>query len=145
VLAGNHDVTRDDSRGSTPYLTTMGPQRFKHSKTFAGSDPTGYNTAHIFEAAGQQWLLLALDWRMTAQGFRVGRQVHQDHPKMPVISPPTTSSVPRTTTTCTRTRPATRRTTPSSSAYGQQIWDELVNDNDQVFLTLNGHYWPPGG
>jgi hypothetical protein len=40
----------DDSRGSAPYLQTMGPQRFKHSKTFAGSDPTGYNTAHIFQA-----------------------------------------------------------------------------------------------
>ena len=30
------------------------------------------------------------------------------------------------------------------SAYGQQLWDELINDNDQIFLTLNGHYWPPG-
>ena len=30
------------------------------------------------------------------------------------------------------------------STYGQQVWDELINDNDQIFLTLNGHYWPPG-
>ena len=30
------------------------------------------------------------------------------------------------------------------SGYGQQVWDELINDNDQIFLTLNGHYWPPG-
>jgi hypothetical protein len=30
------------------------------------------------------------------------------------------------------------------SSYGQQVWDTLVKDNDQVFLTLNGHYWPPG-
>jgi hypothetical protein len=20
----------------------------------------------------------------------------------------------------------------------------LINNNDQIFLTLNGHYWPPG-
>src|SRR6516165_6629087 len=63
VLAGNHDVSGDDTRGSTPYLQTMGPQRFKRSKTFAGSDPSGYNTAHIFQAADQEWLLLAMDWR----------------------------------------------------------------------------------
>jgi hypothetical protein len=24
------------------------------------------------------------------------------------------------------------------------VWDSLINDNDQIFLTLNGHYWPPG-
>ena len=29
-------------------------------------------------------------------------------------------------------------------AHGQQMWDELIKDNDQIFLTLNGHYWPPG-
>ena len=61
VLAGNHDVSGDDTRGSTPYLTTMGPQRFKKSKTFAGSDSSGYNTAHVFPAGGREWLLLAMD------------------------------------------------------------------------------------
>jgi hypothetical protein len=30
------------------------------------------------------------------------------------------------------------------SGYGRQVWDTLVKDNDQVFLTHNGHYWPPG-
>ncbi|HTU05684.1 MAG TPA: hypothetical protein VMG13_09050, partial [Trebonia sp.] len=38
VLAGNHDVSGYDTRGSTPYLQVMGPQRFKGSATFAGSD-----------------------------------------------------------------------------------------------------------
>ena len=30
------------------------------------------------------------------------------------------------------------------SAYGQQLWDQLIEDHDQIFLTLNGHYWPAG-
>ena len=30
------------------------------------------------------------------------------------------------------------------SSYGQTVWDSLINENDQVFLRLNGHYWPPG-
>ena len=35
VLAGNHDVnsSTDDQRGPTPYLDTMGPQRFASSTT----------------------------------------------------------------------------------------------------------------
>jgi hypothetical protein len=53
VLAGNHDVSGDDTRGSTPYLQIMGPQRFAKSSTFAGRDVSGYKTAHIFRAAGR--------------------------------------------------------------------------------------------
>jgi hypothetical protein len=85
VLAGNHDVSGDDSRGSTPYLQTMGPQRFTRSRAFAGSDPTGYHTAHIFTAAGREWLRLAMDWRTSAQGFAWANQFIKDHPQLPVI------------------------------------------------------------
>lgn len=28
------------------------------------------------------------------------------------------------------------------SAHGKHLWDELIAENDQIFLTLNGHYWP---
>ncbi|MFF3468475.1 LamG-like jellyroll fold domain-containing protein [Streptomyces sp. NPDC002619] len=144
VLAGNHDVSGDDSRGDTPYLQTMGPQRFKHSKTFAGSDTTGYNTAHIFQAAGRSWLVLALDWRTTDQGYEWANGVIKAHPKMPVIltshdivaSPYDDNVFPY------------ESGDPENNAVllgnGQAAWDKLINDNDQVFLTLNGHYWPPG-
>jgi len=30
------------------------------------------------------------------------------------------------------------------SDNGRRLWDRLIRDNDQIFLTLNGHYWPPG-
>jgi hypothetical protein len=87
VLAGNHDVnsSTDDTRGPTPYLDTMGPQRFKNSPTFAGSDSTGYNTAHIFRAGGREWLLLAMDWRTSAGGFAWANEFIGDHSDLPVI------------------------------------------------------------
>jgi hypothetical protein len=144
VLAGNHDVSGDDSRGDTPYLRTMGPQRFKHAKTFAGADPTGYNTAHIFQAAGRSWLVLALDWRTTDQGYAWANKVIKAHPKTPVIltshdivaSPYDDNVFPY------------ESGDPENNAVlagnGQTMWDKLINDNDQIFLTLNGHYWPPG-
>jgi hypothetical protein len=144
VLAGNHDVTGDDSRGDTPYLRTMGPQRFKRAKTFAGADPTGYNTAHIFQAAGRSWLVLALDWRTTDQGYEWANSVIKAHPKMPVIltshdivaSPYDDNVFPY------------ESGDPENNAVmaenGQTMWDKLIDANDQIFLTLNGHYWPPG-
>jgi hypothetical protein len=144
VVAGNHDVSGDDSRGSTPYLQTMGPRRFKRSPSFIGSDPTGYNTAHLFKAAGMQWLVLALDWRVTPQGFAWANQVIKDHPRTPVIL--TTHEIVGSVydDNVYPYESGDPENNAVFSSYGQQVWDDLINENDQIFLTLNGHYWPPG-
>ncbi|KOV78555.1 LamG-like jellyroll fold domain-containing protein [Nocardia sp. NRRL S-836] len=134
VLAGNHDVPDsrvDDQRGRTPYLDRFGPQRFRHSPTFRGASADGYNTCHVFRAAGKDWLVLALDWRMSARGFEWARSVLKQHPKLPVIL--TTHELAQDGGDGTAVM----------SGYGRRLWDELIKDNDQVFLTLNGHFWPP--
>jgi Concanavalin A-like lectin/glucanases superfamily len=134
VLAGNHDIpsATDDQRGDTPYLQTFGPQRFAGSPTFGGASPDGYNTYHVFHAAGRAWLVLAMDWRPSAGGFEWANAVIAQHPKIPVIL--TTHEIAY----------ADDSGHAQLSSHGQQVWDELVNGNDQVFLTLNGHFWPPG-
>jgi hypothetical protein len=143
VLAGNHDVSGDDTRGATPYLRTMGPHRFRRSPTFAGADASGYNTAHIFRGGDREWLLLALDWRMSAEGFAWAQRVVDDHPRLPVIltthdlvnSPYDDNVYPYES--------GDPETNGHLSRYGRQMWDQLIKDNDQIFLTLNGHHWPP--
>ncbi|MEU0647743.1 LamG-like jellyroll fold domain-containing protein [Streptomyces umbrinus] len=128
VLAGNHDVksSTDDQRDPTPYLDAFGPKRFKGRPTFGGASPDGYNTFHLFKAAGRQWLVLALDWRLSAKGYEWAKGVIAQHPKTPVIL--TTHELVYEDDTL--------------STYGQQLWDRLVKEHDQIFLTLNGHYWP---
>ncbi|WP_427918574.1 LamG-like jellyroll fold domain-containing protein [Streptomyces sp. cg40] len=128
VLAGNHDIksSTDDQRGASPYLDTFGPQRFKNRSTFGGASSDGYNTYHVFRAAGREWLVLALDWRLSAKGYAWAKDVIAQHPKTPVIL--TTHELVVDDDTL--------------SDYGQQLWDQLVADHDQIFLTLNGHYWP---
>ncbi|MEU9959542.1 LamG-like jellyroll fold domain-containing protein [Streptomyces sp. NPDC050982] len=128
VLAGNHDVksSTDDQRGPTPYLDAFGPERFKGRPTFGGASPDGYNTFHLFRAAGRQWLVLALDWRLSAKGYEWAKDVIAQHPGTPVIL--TTHELVYEDDTL--------------STYGQQLWDRLVKEHDQIFLTLNGHYWP---
>ncbi|AZQ38856.1 Tat pathway signal sequence domain protein [Streptomyces cyaneochromogenes] len=130
VLAGNHDVksSTDDQRGATPYLDAFGPERFQGKKTFGGASPDGYNSFHLFTAAGRQWMVLALDWRLSAKGYAWAEDVLARHPKIPVIL--TTHELVVED--------------DSLSAYGQQLWDRLIEDHDQIFLTLNGHYWPAG-
>ncbi|MFE7171014.1 LamG-like jellyroll fold domain-containing protein [Streptomyces sp. NPDC057616] len=130
VLAGNHDVrsSTDDRRGPSPYLDAFGPQRFKGLPTFGGASPDGYHTFHLFRAAGREWLVLALDWRPSAQGYAWAKDVLARHPKTPVILTTHELVVGE----------------GQLSDHGQQVWDELVDGHDQIFLTLNGHYWPAG-
>ncbi|MGW1613362.1 LamG-like jellyroll fold domain-containing protein [Streptomyces sp. NPDC002285] len=130
VLAGNHDVksSTDDQRGPTPYLDTFGPQRFKGKRTFGGASSDGYNAYHLFRAAGREWMVLALDWRLSAKGYAWAKDALARHPKTPVVL--TTHELVVQD--------------DALSSYGQQLWDRLVKDHDQIFLTLNGHYWPAG-
>ncbi|MCI3241596.1 metallophosphoesterase [Streptomyces sp. 7R016] len=144
VVAGNHDVSGDDSRGDTPYLQTLGPQRFRRAKTFAGADPTGYNTAHIFQAAGRSWLVLALDWRTTDQGFAWANEVIKAHPKLPVILTAHDIVYSDYDDNVFPYESGDPENNAALSDYGKTIWDRLINENDQIFLTLNGHYWPSG-
>ncbi|MFF6779462.1 LamG-like jellyroll fold domain-containing protein [Streptomyces sp. NPDC012510] len=128
VLAGNHDVrpSTDDQRGPTPYLDVFGPDRFKGRPTFGGASPDGYNSFHLFEAGGRQWMVLALDWRLSPKGFDWAKDVLARHPRTPVVL--TTHELVDGD--------------DSLSSYGQMLWDQLIEDHDQIFLTLNGHYWP---
>ncbi|MFJ8110491.1 LamG-like jellyroll fold domain-containing protein [Streptomyces sp. NPDC096132] len=130
VLAGNHDVksSTTDQRGATPYLDTFGPRRFGGKSGFGGASPDGYNTFHLFRAAGRAWMVLALDWRLSDQGYAWATDVLARHPRTPVVL--TTHELVVED--------------DSLSAYGQQLWDRLIEDHDQIFLTLNGHYWPAG-
>lgn len=134
VLAGNHDVnsSTDDQRGRTPYLDVFGPKRFRRAASWLGSSPDGYNTAHRFTAAGREWIVLALDWKTSSAGLAWARSVLAAHPHTPVIL---------TTHTLVDSNPDG---SAEFDAYGQQLWDSFIADHDQVFLTLNGHYWGPG-
>lgn len=130
VLAGNHDVksSTTDQRGPSPYLDAFGPRRFGGRPTFGGASPDGYNTYHLFRAAGREWMVLALDWRLSEQGHAWAAGVLARHPRTPVVL--TTHELVAGD--------------DSLSAYGQQLWDRLIDGHDQIFLALGGHYWPAG-
>jgi hypothetical protein len=134
VLAGNHDInsSTDDQRGDTPYLREFGPSRFRGVRSLVAASPDGYNTAHLFRAGGRRWLLLALDWRPSDAGLAWAQSVIDRYPKVPVIL--TTHELAF----------ADDAGEAHLSDFGRRLWDQLIARNDQIFLTLNGHFWPPG-
>ncbi|TDW54908.1 LamG-like jellyroll fold domain-containing protein [Kribbella pratensis] len=135
VLAGNHDIdgSKDDTRGPSPYLDTFSPRRFRWMPTYGGSTANGYNSYHVFRAGGRQWLLLAMDWRPSDASFAWARDVIAKHPKLPVIL-----------TTHEIVYADAGDPTAYFSDQGNRVWDQLIDGNDQIFITMNGHYWPPG-
>lgn len=135
ILPGNHDVL-DEGRQDTeldlaaePFLRWFGPARGAEQSTFQGSDPTGMSQYHVFEAEGQQFLVLALAWRASDVTLAWAQSVLDAHPTVPAIL-----------TTHALLNVAPDQTTALETAEGQHLWDVLIRANDQIFLTLNGHF-----
>lgn len=134
VLAGNHDIrsSTDDQRGDSPYLDAFGPKRYATMPTFRGASPDGYNSYHVLSAAGREWLVLALDWRVSDKGLGWAQGVLDAHPTLPAVL--TTHDIAW----------SDDHGKAQLSGNGQRLWDGLIRGNDQIFLALGGHYWPPG-
>lgn len=143
VLAGNHDVLSDidysiDRVGGTdadrtpanePYIRTFGPDRAKKQATFGARDPSGFHEYHVFEAQGQKFMVLSLSWRVSDAGIAWARQAIAKNPTLPVIL-----------VNHQLLNIGADGSSPLETDYGKMLWDKLIRDNDQIFMTLNGHH-----
>ena len=143
VLAGNHDVLNDvdytvDPTSGTdatrtlanePYLQWFGTSRAKRQSTFGARDASGFHEYHVFEAQGQKFLVLSLSWRISDAGIAWARQVIAQNPTLPVIL-----------VNHQLLNIASDGVTPLETDYGKMLWEKLIRDNDQIFMTLNGHH-----
>jgi 3',5'-cyclic AMP phosphodiesterase CpdA len=145
VLAGNHDVLTDyEYRGawdqssgtdvnrnlaSEPYLTWFPKTRAAAQATFRERDSTGFHEYHVFEANGIRFMVLSLSWRISDNGIAWARDVIRRNPTLPVIlSNHQLLNVDKDAVS------------PLETEYGKMLWDKLIRDNDQIFMTLNGHH-----
>ncbi|RQO52807.1 modulator protein [Variovorax sp. KBW07] len=143
ILAGNHDVLNDvdygvDPVGGTdatrtlaaePYLKWFGTERAKRQATFGARDASGFHEYHVFEAQGQKFMVLSLSWRVSDAGIAWARQVIAKNPTLPVIL-----------VNHQLLNIAPDAVSPLETDYGKMLWEKLVRDNDQIFMTLNGHH-----
>jgi concanavalin A-like lectin/glucanase superfamily protein/calcineurin-like phosphoesterase family protein len=136
ILAGNHDVLnsgqwdadRDLAAEPFPRYFSAARQAGNFS-TFQGADDTGFNSYHIFEAEGREYLVLALGWRVSDQSLEWARGVLDAHPDVPTIL-----------TTHQLLNIAGDGETAIFTEHGARLWDQLIRSHDQIFLTFNGHH-----
>jgi hypothetical protein len=139
VVIGNHDYidwnTKDEP---IYYLKYFGPQRYDgtdptfgpRKPTYGGamgtssSNPTGkwagLNTWHMFDAGGYKFLNLALQYAPDTNDLRWAQSIINSHPGVPTIL-------------------TTHAYIDNNSINRQNIFDDLVNLNPQIILTVNGH------
>ncbi|QDU71882.1 metallophosphoesterase [Mucisphaera calidilacus] len=123
VARGNHDLYGDS------FVTHFGPHRFADMPTYQGSDPSGINSYHVFEGGGREFLVLFTDWRNSAEEIAWFQSVLDANPDKPTILVSHEILGPN----------HANPDQPNVSGNGQLLWDEIIADNDQIFMTLNGH------
>ncbi|PZO90241.1 MAG: modulator protein [Sphingomonas sanxanigenens] len=145
ILAGNHDVLTDyeyngpwDQASGTdaqrnlsaePYLQWFPKSRAAAQTTFRERDSTGFHEYHVFEAFGIQFMVLSLSWRISDNGIAWARDVIRRNPTLPVIlSNHQLLNIDKD------------GLSPLETEYGKMLWEKLIRDNDQIFMTLNGHH-----
>lgn len=149
ILAGNHDIPAllDSAYGSwtlphhydekrnpkNEFFTRYFPveKQKKNFKTFQGADSTGLNSYHIFaDDDGQQYLVLALDWRISDNTIDWVDSILEKHAKLPVILTTHELLDPR----------VNKGELPKWTSNGKRLWNKLIKNNDQIFITFNGHW-----
>jgi len=145
ILAGNHDVLqafdyenggsqgwgtdRQRNNGIEPYLRWFPAGRAAQQATFKGRDGSGWHEYHVFEAFGVKFMVLSLSWRASDDAIAWANGVIKANPTLPVIL------VNHQLLNIDKDG-----VSPLEVPYGQMIWDRLIAGNDQIFMTLNGHY-----
>lgn len=145
ILAGNHDVVADydyhnpwDQNSGTdaqrnlnaePYLKWFPSSRAAQQSTFRERDSSGFHEYHIFQANGVKFMVLSLSWRASDGAIAWARDVIDRNPTLPVIlSNHQLLAID------------SDGLSPLETEYGKMLWEKLIRDKDQIFMTLNGHH-----
>ena len=127
MAAGNHDYASGD-----PFLTYYGPQRFADKEYYMGYSPSGYGSYALVEAGSFEYLFLIVDMKNLQKDLEWSKTILNQHSDKPTILVSHDIIFPEV---------ENNQTVAVESSNGQLIWNELVNEHNQVFMTVNGHYF----
>ncbi|MGG4264481.1 LamG-like jellyroll fold domain-containing protein [Peribacillus simplex] len=127
IAAGNHDYAKGD-----PFLTYYGPKRFVNKKYYKEPSPSGYSSYAVAKAGSYEYLILIIDMKSLHKDLEWSKQVLDQHKDKPTILVSHDIIYPKV---------KNEKTIAVESSNGRLIWRELVKDHNQVFMTVNGHYF----
>ena len=138
VIPGNHDVSDMNARSSTAIsanyrarfgASAMAAQSSATGSTLLGTFQDGLSSAYLFEAEGRTWMSLAIAWNASDDTFAWAQGTLSAHKNVPVVlSSHAVINI------------AEDQASPAAWWWGDLLWDQLVRKNDQIILTVNGHF-----
>lgn len=138
ILAGNHDILNRGENDSErdqenePFLYYFPVKRTQHDSARSGYSPSAFNSYHIFEFERHEFLVFALDWRLSDDSSEWVQSILDRYANIPTII--TTHDIAN----------IDKNGDIYLSRNGKQLWDNLITRNNQIFLTINGHHYGAG-
>lgn len=138
VAYGNHDYDQfpPPAVGATTSdaQAWFGAARYTDYDWFGGASPDGGNVYQRFQIGDVEIVHLAIRFRPGEADMDWAKQVLEQHPRMPAIL-----STHSYLQDAGRARGGQGEVAAGRTAEGEFIWEHLVNDSDQIFMTIAGH------
>jgi len=143
VCIGNHDYDAiSEKRGTEPasiFKSYFGNSRYTGYNWYGGTSPKGLSFYQIFPAGGRNWLHLNLEWEPGLDILMWAQNIIDANPTLPVIL--STHAYMSYHDPCDPNSTGLRGGTQGDAASGgYEMWHKFVQHNDQIIMTLNGHY-----
>ncbi|HSI34664.1 MAG TPA: cadherin-like domain-containing protein [Tepidisphaeraceae bacterium] len=146
VAIGNHDYDNqfddlDRHVSSANFTSHFGDARYAQqlaagSITEYGSSLDQRNHYHVFSAAGQQFLVLSVEWQAPTAARAWAQGVLDAHKNVPTIL---TTHEYLAGSAGSRTSGTPVDAALLGAVNGSQLWTSFVSPNDQIFMVLSGH------
>ena len=147
MLPGNHDIlgyyaAPNYVRDATNYNSWFGPARFAGESWYGGCQGTGNNSNNycFFTGAGMDFMVLSLEFMPTDETLTWANGIVQAHPNHRVIlATHWYLEENGSRSTANIYGPGYAGQMHFSGNSGEDIWDDLVHDNPNIFMVLCGH------
>ncbi len=149
VVLGNHDYGLN---GKTKTRDTLAdkyfpPARFLKWPSFGGVMEAGRveNSYHLFEAGGQNWLVLGLEWGPRDKTLEWASRIIAEHPNYKAIITTHAYLYSDSTRYDWGSKGVSQKWSPPTYSAeggvndGEQIWQKLAKKHANVFMVINGH------
>lgn len=152
ISLGNHDYSNNGKEITRDTLAHnyFPVSRFKKWSNFGRAMETGKidNTFHTFNAGGQDYLILCLEYGPRNEAVEWANQIVEEHPGHKVIVMTHAYLYSDSTRYDWENKKRTQRWSPHNDYDklgittvndGQEMWDKLVKKHPNIFMTINGH------
>lgn len=135
VCFGNHDFNKHtydyaNDKNSSKWKPLFGKKIRESYNWYGGESENDLNHYSLFKAGSYEYICMDIEWRAPENAIEWAKGVMKKHPQSPVIL---------------ITHAYLRGHAPHRQKLAGHLWEKLINENPQIFMVVNGHYFNANG